>query len=411
MGERWKYVKVCVLTFVCMLFLGAGMQAQAAAPAQVSYLQQTDSNDDYVKISWTAVVSNNVWYKVELSTDSKFSNPNTKETSIAYCSFSSLSPSSKYYARVTAFNYKTKEYGTPSQPLEVVTAPGKVECDFQQTGAKTTSITLNWKQKPGVNAYQLEYYKTGDSNAKKTEQLDNVKTYTAKNLKRDSEYYFRLYPVMKSASGYRAVSNYGPSMYASVQPGKVSGVKGKFWSLYSNYIDLSWDKRNSANGYQYQVYTASKKKDKRLVDGEVKYNNGSAYFSSNKLSKAQFVKIRVRARINLSNGKYAYGDWSNWIYTSKQPKVGIKNVSGGQKLTWKKVAGASSYTVQVSTSRNSGYKTVKTVSGNSITVTKYGKSALKKGKKYYYTVVANKKVGKKTYKGKARTMYCFSMDY
>lgn len=409
MGEIWKYVKVCVLAFVCMLFLGTGMQAQAAAPAQVTGLKQTNSSESYVKFSWNTVVSNNVRYKVELSADNRFSNPKTDEVSITEWSFNGLSAGSKYYLRVTAFDNSTKVYGAPSQILEVVTAPGKVECDFQQTAAKTTSITLNWKQKSGVNAYQLEYYKTGDSNAKKTVNLDNVKTYTAKNLKKDSEYYFRLYPVMKSASGYRAVSTYGPSVYGSVQPGKVSGVKGEFWSPSSNYISLSWDKRNSANGYQYQVYTASKKKDKKLVSGEVNYNSGSTSFSSSKLSKAQFVKIRVRARINLSNGKYAYGDWSNWIYTSKQPKIGIKNVSGGQKLTWNKVTGANSYTVQVSTSKDSGYKKVKTIKGNSITVKKYGKSALKKGKTYYYTVVANKKVGKKTYKG-SRT-YCYYMIY
>lgn len=409
MREIGKYAKICALVFVCMLFLGTGMKVQAAGPAQVNGLQQIRGGSSSVEVSWNAVIADDIRYKVELSADSRFSDAKTEETSGTQRYFSGLSAGSRYYVRVTAYNRKTEEYGISSPVLEVVTAPDDSKCNLKQTEAGTTSITLKWDQKAGVNAYRIEYYKMGNSDAKVTVDLDNVQTYKAANLNKDSEYYFRLYPVMKSASGYPAVSASGESLYGSVQPGKVKGLEAEYWSPTSTSMSLSWDKRDNAKGYQYEIYTASGKKAKKLLTGDVTYNGSTISLSSNKLKKAQFIKIRIRARISLSDGKYSYGAWSSWQYTSKQPKIEIDNVSGGQELTWPKVAGADSYTVQVSTKQKSGYKKVGTIKGNSIIVRKCGKSALKSGKTYYYTVVANKKAGKKTYHG-SRT-HCYSMVY
>ena len=117
----------------------------------------------------------------------------------------------------------------------------------------------------------------------------------------------------------------------------------------------------------------------------------------------------MRAYVELSGGTTKYGAWSNWSYTSRQPELEIKNVGGGQKLTWNKVDGAKNYTVWVSTREKTGFKKVKTTTKRALTVKKCGKSALKSGRTYYYTIVANKKIGKKTYQG-SKT-HSFSMTY
>ena len=81
--------------------------------------------------------------------------------------------------------------------------------------------------------------------------------------------------------------------------------------------------------------------------------------------------------------------------------------AGKKTLTasWKKVAGATSYTVYVSTKQKSGYKKVTTTKKESYKITKYGKKKLSSNKKYYVYVVANTKVGKTTYKSNAD--YCW----
>ena len=76
-----------------------------------------------------------------------------------------------------------------------------------------------------------------------------------------------------------------------------------------------------------------------------------------------------------------------------------------KKITvkWKKIKGATSYTIYASTKQNSGFKKIKTISAkkkSSYTFKKIGKKKLKKKKRYYVRVAYNTKVGKKTVKSK-----------
>ena len=76
-------------------------------------------------------------------------------------------------------------------------------------------------------------------------------------------------------------------------------------------------------------------------------------------------------------------------------KVAVKSVKAGKKkatVNWKKVSGATGYKIKYSTNSNmKGAKTIKVKSGSTVSKTIKG---LKKGKKYYFRVVAVK--GKKT---------------
>lgn len=412
MREAWKCLRICVLAAACVLLLGVSVNTDAAgsAPAQVKKLEQKGGSASSVKIVWNAVIEDDIRYKVELSETSGFSSMRSEIAWGPENTFTGLSAGKDYYVRVTAFNYKTNVYGKPSPSLKVVTAPERNSAqNLRQTDAGATSITLQWDKTSGANAYWLEYYKNGSSNSVKTIKLKNVRKHTVKKLSKNTEYTFRLYPVREGTGGYQAVGSMDQSLTGCpVKPGKVTGLTAAFKSPSDTRVDLSWNRHGYANGYQYQIYTVSGKKDKKLLAGTVGYNASSCSFSDNKLQKAQFLKIRIRGYVNLSSGTKG-GEWSGWVYFSKQPEISIKNVRGGQKLTWKKVSGADSYTVQISKERRSGYKKVATVPGTSLTVTKYGKSALKQNQVYYYTIVANKKVGKKTYHG-SKT-HCYSLVY
>ena len=69
-------------------------------------------------------------------------------------------------------------------------------------------------------------------------------------------------------------------------------------------------------------------------------------------------------------------------------------------LSISKVSNASSFTVYASTKENSGFKKVKTVGAKkrSLTIKKVAGKKLKKNKYYYFKIVPNAKVGKKTVK-------------
>lgn len=75
-------------------------------------------------------------------------------------------------------------------------------------------------------------------------------------------------------------------------------------------------------------------------------------------------------------------------FTSAKRKAGTKVV-----LKWKKSVGADGYEIQMSTSKNKGFKKIKKGLAGKKTYTKTGVS---KKKKYYFRIRSYKKVGKKT---------------
>lgn len=410
MGEAWRHIKPYLLAAACLLILGIGAKAEAAVPVQG--LAQTESGADYVKVKWDALIADGVYYKAELAGDMGFSSAKTEETSVCSAAFNNLSPGKTYYVRVTAYKNGNGNnvFGISIKPLAAVTVPEvSTTQNLRQTAATADSVTVKWNKNPGANAYRLEYCRSGGSGGRSIVRLEDVRTYTAGNLGGDEEYEFYLYPERKSASGYRAAAAEGHSILGCpVLPGKVEGLTASFSSPSVKTLDLSWDRRSNADGYQYEVYTLAGKEVKKLLDSKKCENDSGEDVSSNKLVKPQFLKVRVRAYIVLASGT-KYGAWSGWAYTAKQPEIKIANVRNGQRISWKKVGGADSYTLFVSSKRENGYKKVKTVSKNFATVKKYGRSALKSGRTYYYIAVANKKIGGKTYKG-CKT-HCYSRVY
>lgn len=404
MKELWKYLKVSLLLMVCTLFLGAGIKAEAATPPKVGNLRQTSASKNSVSLKWDAIVDNDIEYKVQLCADNQFVS-GVKEKIERYNPdswFSELSSGKTYYVRIAAYYENDKNnLGPWTGPLPVVTVPQENKnANLCQTASGATSISLKWNRNPEANGYILEYFKSSEFDKKIRIPLGNITSYTLTNLHKESIYSFFLYPVNASPTYQAVCGGWDDSEHnCPTLPSKIGGFKAWYYSPTTNYLELTWNKRPSANGYQYEVWSMTGKNGKRLVNGRSGRYNTSTSFISTKLKKAQFLKVRMRAYVELSNGTTQYGPWSNWSYTSRQPELEIKNVRGGQKLTWNKVDGAKNYTVWVSTRQKTGYKKVKTTTKRSLTIKKYGKSALKSGKTYYYTIVANKKIGKRTYQG------------
>ena len=92
------------------------------------------------------------------------------------------------------------------------------------------------------------------------------------------------------------------------------------------------------------------------------------------IKTTSFYKLRIRGR-QVSEAGYSYTKWSKYIYcnlqqTSKKD-VKLKPTKRTIKATWKKVAGASNYTIYISDTPRGTYRKVATTSKTSYTIKKF----------------------------------------
>ncbi len=400
---------IASMLFAC-LFLG--VQVKASAPSQVKGLKQIGAHYGSFTVEWKALEEDNVYYEVAVSQNGKQWYTKGKPRSSNYCHFSSLSSGKSYYVRVRGCirdveNRNEYLFGAYSETLECVTAPSPVK-NIRKTASTATGMTLKWDAVPGASEYVVKYSSLYGADRKEKTVRTTSNTITLKKLPKGAKYSVRVAGVRKTADGkYSASIMYtmDPARIFGVTPGKVTGIKCSFYQS-STEIGVSVpasESIRSAEGYKLEVWTANKKKDTRIASMVIT----NPALRNKKLSKAAFakynmIKIRVCAYTSNYGNKKIYGKWSDWKYVCPQPKVTKIQKSGkGLALSWKKISGADRYEVYASTKWNSGYKKVKTTKDTRFTLTKFDKKSLKKGKTYYFYVVACKKVGGKYYSGEA----------
>ena len=281
--------------------------------------------------------------------------------------------------------------------------PGaKAEASVVQTGATTNSATVRWDA-PSSSYYEVTQYRVyvgtdyqntvlwrsfpaGTTSCTITGLPSGVKKYVK------VEYTYR----SKGSTSSNTYTSIAGSAYdVKTLPGKVTGVKQDRWYYFALSFYATWNKIDSANGYEYVVRTNTGKVFKKGSTSSA-YSNS---FSVNKINNQVIYTVQVRAYTNINGRKY-YGEWSDPGYFFTQPRVSSLKVANN-KLTvkWKKVSGATGYNIYVSTSPRSGYKKVKSVgkSKSSATITKFKGKKISAKKRYYVYVATKKKVGKTTY--------------
>lgn len=169
--------------------------------------------------------------------------------------------------------------------------------------------------------------------------------------------------------------------------GKVKGLKAT--NITYNSAKLTWTKVSGAKGYD--VEKLSGKKWEKVK--EVKTNS----YSLTKLTTGTTYKYRVRAFVKKAFSKKTYGSYSATLSVKPMPAkvTGVKKSSvtyNSAKLSWKKVAGATGYQVQV-------YKNKKWTNLKKVTATSYTVTKLTTNTTYKYRVAAYRTVKKKTYTG------------
>lgn len=186
-----------------------------------------------------------------------------------------------------------------------------------------------------------------------------------------------------------------PQTAKAATPGKITGLG--MMSMQSNrgLYYLTWNHDANAYGYEVEIYdkTGNNLVDTDSISASYFVSGNYDYYWNTSLQNKAF-QFRVRAYNYDSNYDKAYGEWSDKfvvIPTAKITKI-TNHKNGSVTLKWKKVSGASNYTVykKVGTGK---WKKVKTVKGTSCKV-----SGLKVGKEAQFYVTVNKvKINGKKY--------------
>lgn len=268
----------------------------------------------------------------------------------------------------------------------------KAQASVSQTGATQNALTVQWTPSSRALRYHV-YVGDGYSTAVLYATLPaSATSATISGLPAGSEKYIE---VKYDYQSYNKVSttSAGYVSGAKTLPGKVTGLCQSKWWYFAKQFDATWDRQPGADGYEWIVY---KSNGKKFRTGTARYTPS---FSVSKISNDMVYSAKVRAYATINGKKYT-GAWSDAAYFFTQPRVTKAKVSGSKlNVKWKKVSGATGYTVYVSTKPKSGYKKVKTVGKNtsSVTISKFKGKKFSPKKKYYLYVVTNKKVGKRKY--------------
>ena len=354
MKRLFKGVIGVVTAMLIMIMASCFVSADTyPTPTQVSGLKQTQSAKTSVKIIWTLYSSKG--YEVSYCPDGT-EDWKTKTAINGEYTINELLPGTTYKVKVRGFNDQTavnvtdaRAYGDYSEILYVATTPELVT-NVRQIKTTSTSATIQCDFSNGATQYRVCDNTGGKSKVLAT--LDgNTNTYTFEGLdnKEKKVLIFSVIADRKLASGYTAESPGGVF---------VSGIKlvpPKVQNFHYNDLGIvKWDAANYADGYEVEV---CKKGSSKVFK---KYNAKMTQDGLKGIKKNQFYVARVRGYVSFEGKKY-YGPWSKNICFAGKIDVKVKKISATKnKATWKKVKGATSYTVYISSSAaDVKYATVK----------------------------------------------------
>ena len=230
------------------------------------------------------------------------------------------------------------------------------------------------------------------------------------NLKPNTSYNVRMIPVVGQGANYNESEIEYAFDYNNVKTlnfktakqeyyGKITNLKTA--TSYNKRVDcrLKWKQNVSYYDYyelQYQNLATGKTGTNRIDVSS--WNN--RYVDIRGFEHTSFYKARLRG-VALDESGTHYSKWSNYTYfnPSQLPAdVKLKVYKRSAKVSWKKVAGATNYTIYFYKQGDEKWKKLVTTKKTSFTIKKYSGKKLSRHTHYLMKIVANKKVGSKIYR-------------
>lgn len=277
-------------------------------------------------------------------------------------------------------------------PVITEGAPTELVTNAKVASTTNTTAELTWNKANNCDGYILYRYNSSIKKWIRLGKISNDNTsYIVTGLEPGNKYTFAIKTVNNSED-----KEYGCAKYVKVSGiTKLNSIDGLTSTSTKSSINLTWNKAEDAKGYIVYEYNPSTQKWQ-------KYQNVTeTSITIDGLSAGTKKKYGVKSYKYLGKTKVVSNSLTKIKTATKPSKVNFNLKSTSKKsvtVTWNKVKGATNYVVYYKTSATGKWKKLK-----STTATSYTKTGLKSGKKYYFTVKAQKKYGGITYNGKYTT--------
>ena len=237
--------------------------------------------------------------------------------------------------------------------------------------ASTGKIKLSWDKVSGAAKYQVYRSTKKNSGFTLLSTTTSTSLVNSKNTTPGKTYYYYVVAVTESNTK-SGKSNVVSRTCDLARPEiKASNVAS------SGKVKLTWSKVSGA--VKYEVWRAASKNGTYKL---MKTTTGTSYINT-KATAGKTYYYKVKAIASKSAANSALSEVKSRTCDLAQPSISITTSSGKPKVSWKKVDGATKYEVYRATSKSGTYSKVKTT-----TSLNWKDTAAKKGKTYYYKVVA-----------------------
>ena len=325
--------------------------------SKVTNLKVASTTPTKVKLTWSAVDGAD-GYLVQKQVNGSWKN--VKTTTATTYTVTGLKTNTTTPFRVRAYVNQSgsKVYGSVSSTVKGTTAVPKIE-NFKLTVASSSSVKLTW-DKANVTGYQI-FKKTGSGQWKKYQTIysKSTLTFTDKDLKLGTKYYYKVRGFYKTDSK-TYYGDYTSSKNITASLPAVVGIQ--LSSITKTKAVLTWDKVAGAQGYQVYDYSSG---------SAVKLPTVSTNRTAIDISDGKLYKIKVRAYTKAtSNGKTATGVFSE-AYELYSTPLQIRNLKGevqddgSVKFTWNKLDNVHGYTLYSFNSTTQKYEKVDNSTENS----------------------------------------------
>ena len=327
-------------------------------------LSSAENVADGIKVTWKSVKGAEGYRIYRRTSGSDWVRLATL-SSTSYTDKSGLKNNTKYYYTVRAYNGSDWGYfhktGTPETRLNIPT--------LSKAENASGGIKVSWKSVKGATSYRV-YRKTAGAEWKHIKTVSSTSYTDGSSLTSGKEYIYTVRACKGSDRSYFDSKGVTETKLAIPSLSSAENV--------ADGIKVTWKSVKGAEGYRIYRRTSGSDWVRLATLSSTSYTDKSGLKNNTK------YYYTVRA--------YNGSDWGYFHKTgTPETRLNIptlskaENASGGIKVSWKSVKGATSYRVYRKTA-GAEWKHIKTVSSTSYT----DKSSLTSGKEYIYTVRACK---------------------
>lgn len=290
---------------------------------------------------------------------------------------------------------------------ELLSEPAELETpqNLKAVNSGMEDITLTWDKVPDTTQYSVLRSETGESGsydkiASVPQSSGSTVTYVDTAADYPKTYYYIVRPLSTSQETHKKIhgEDSEPASAKSAIADKLTTPTVSATGTNYKSVKVSWNKISGASNYRIWRATSENGDYKLLKQVE---GGSTRSYTDSTCTLGQQYYYKVFARGTASNGKFIRSSGSKPVAAKSvlpAPSFSVTSVDyRTNKVSWKKVSGASGYRIYRATSRNGKYSKVKTITSSS--TTSWNNTGLKAGKAYYYKIRAYRTVSGKRHYG------------